>query len=34
MIVAPGTVEEKVYDALQVKDAKMSTLLEYLKESA
>lgn len=31
MVLAPNTIEEKVYDSLVAKDARMSTLLEYLK---
>ena len=31
VVVAPNTIEEKVYTALMNKDAKMTTLLEYLK---
>ena len=34
MVVAPGTIEERVYESLQVKNTKMSSLLEYLKEPA
>ena len=34
MVVAPGTIEEKVYESLLNKDAKLTALLEYLKEAA
>ena len=34
MILAPGTIEEKVYESLCNKDAKLTTLLNYLKEAA
>lgn len=34
MVLAPGTIEEKVYAALMEKDVKMATLLDYLKEAA
>ena len=34
MVIAPGTIDEKVYEALTTKDAKMTTLLNYLKEAA
>ena len=34
MVVAPGTVEEKVYEALLNKSVRMSSLLEYLKKAA
>jgi SNF2 family DNA or RNA helicase len=34
MIVAPGTVEERVYESLQEKNFKMNNLLNYLKEAA
>ena len=34
MLVAPGTIEERVYESLLAKDVKMSTLLNYLKEAA
>ena len=34
MVLAPGTIEEKVYQALRDKDAKMTTLLSFLKEAA
>jgi SNF2 family DNA or RNA helicase len=33
MIVAPGTVEERVYESLQEKNFKMNNLLNYLKEA-
>ena len=32
VVLAPGTVEEKVYQKLQDKDARQSTMLELLKE--
>ena len=34
MIIAPGTIEERVYQSLNDKDAKQLTLLDYLKEAA
>jgi hypothetical protein len=34
MVLAPGTVEERVYESLMNKDAKMAALLNYLKEAA
>lgn len=34
MLVAPGTIEERVYASLQAKDLKLTTLLNYLKEAA
>jgi hypothetical protein len=34
MVVAPGTIEERVYESLQAKNVKMSSLLEFLKEAA
>ena len=34
MIIAPGTIEEKVYESLVAKNTKLTTLLNYLKEAA
>lgn len=34
MIIAPGTIEEAVYESLTLKDGKQMTLLEYFKEAA
>jgi SNF2 family DNA or RNA helicase len=34
MVVAPGTIEEKVYESLMAKNLRMSTLLNYLKKAA
>ena len=34
MVLAPGTIEEAVYDSLMAKNARMATLLEYLKKAA
>lgn len=34
MVVAPGTIEERVYESLQNKNFKMTNLLEYLKKAA
>ena len=34
MIIAPGTIEERVYQSLNDKDAKQLTLLDFLKETA
>ena len=34
MVVAPGTVEERVYASLQVKNGKMSSFLDFVKEAA
>jgi SNF2 family DNA or RNA helicase len=34
MIVAPGTIEEQVYEALLAKDARMTNLLTLLKKAA
>lgn len=34
MVVAPGTIEEKVYLSLQDKNLHMASLLDYLKEAA
>ena len=34
MVLAPGTVEERVYESLCAKNVKLTTLLDYLKETA
>ena len=34
MVIAPGTVEERVYESLCAKNVKLTTLLNYLKEAA
>ena len=34
MVLAPGTVEERVYESLCAKNVKLTTLLDYLKEAA
>ena len=34
MVLAPGTIEEKVYESLVAKNVKLNTLLNYLKASA
>lgn len=34
MVLAPNTLEERVYQSLVTKDARMSSLLEYLKKKA
>ena len=34
MVIAPDTIEERVYESLNTKDAKQLTLLEYFKEAA
>lgn len=34
MVLAPGTVEERVYGSLRAKNVKLTTLLDYLKEAA
>lgn len=34
MVIAPGTIEEKVYASLIEKDVRLTTLLDYLKEAA
>lgn len=34
MILAPGTIEERVYESLVAKNTKLTTLLNYLKEAA
>ncbi|MDP3308289.1 SNF2-related protein [Methylotenera sp.] len=34
MVVAAGTIEERVYESLQEKDLKMGSLLNYLKKAA
>ena len=33
MVLAPGTVEERVYESLCAKNVKLTTLLDYLKEA-
>jgi SNF2 family DNA or RNA helicase len=34
MVLAPGTIEERVYESLMAKDVKMASLLDYLKQEA
>jgi SNF2 family DNA or RNA helicase len=34
MVLAPDTIEERVYESLLAKDAKMASLLDYLKKAA
>ena len=34
MLIAPGTIEERVYESLVAKNVKLTTLLNYLKEAA
>ena len=34
MVLAPGTIEERVYESLCAKNVKLTTLLDYLKEAA